>query len=145
MNLGEGLSLKHTNGKQFQHLASPIPITKISTPPSVSRPQLSHSNSKQSVTASEDYYSLDENNSSGGNDRDHTPILQQYSTPPSHFRTPDDDQDVQAPVTPAPRPGVSWDEKQLRRKPVGSSSPSSPTSGEQPSAGAEQKSLRAEK
>lgn len=110
----------------------------------MSRPQLSHQNSKQSVAASEDYYSVDENGSGGGDARERLPILQRYSTPPSRFCTPDGDIDAKAPATPAKsaqRAGVTWDEKLVRRKPVGSSSSSSPTS---PIA-AEQKYLQTEK
>lgn len=112
----------------------------------MSRPQLSHQNSKQSVAASEDYFSVDENGCSGGNDRERQPILQRYSTPPSRLHSPDDELEEKTPVTPeksARRVGVTWDEKLVRRKPVGSSSPSSGASPvEQKSLKTQQRDLR---
>ncbi|KAF2110094.1 hypothetical protein BDV96DRAFT_584353 [Lophiotrema nucula] len=48
--------------------------------PTVSRPQLSHSSSKQSIAASEGYYSLAENSSSESDDRSR---IRRYHTPPS--------------------------------------------------------------
>ncbi|KAI9660354.1 MAG: hypothetical protein M1821_009704 [Bathelium mastoideum] len=61
MTSGEPFAVKHTN---------------------VSRPQLAHAASKQSETASEDYYSLSDEASSNGDDAP-------YRTPPSRFRSPD--------------------------------------------------------
>ena len=48
-----------------------------------SRPQLVHTNSKQSITASDDYYSLASETSSG----DDRATAQRYETPPMHMRS----------------------------------------------------------
>ncbi|KAF2271004.1 hypothetical protein CC78DRAFT_527957 [Lojkania enalia] len=66
----------------------------------VSRPQLSHSESQQSITASEGYYSLSENTSSESDERSSKP----YHTPASQSRTPNQShehlqQHPDAPVT----------------------------------------------
>ncbi|KAH7127069.1 hypothetical protein B0J11DRAFT_527125 [Dendryphion nanum] len=69
MSLESDFQLKHTN---------------------VSRPQLSHSNSQQSIAASEGYYSLHSSSdrpSSESDDRS-KPTPGRYHTPPSHNRTP---------------------------------------------------------
>lgn len=50
-----------------------------------STPQLVHSNSKQSITASDDYYSL----TSEGSSNDEKNIAQRYETPPLRMRSPD--------------------------------------------------------
>ncbi|OCL04820.1 hypothetical protein AOQ84DRAFT_225530 [Glonium stellatum] len=67
MTLEPPLTLKHTN---------------------VSRPQLLHSDSKQSITASEDYYSFSEYASSESDDRSKLTVIR-YQTPPSRFRSPE--------------------------------------------------------
>jgi len=46
-----------------------------------SKPQLVHTQSKQSVTASDDYYSLE-------SDQSNEDVARQYQTPPSHMRSP---------------------------------------------------------
>ncbi len=43
-----------------------------------SKPQLIHSQSKQSITASDDYYSLE-------SDQSYDETLRQFQTPPSHL------------------------------------------------------------
>ena len=59
------------------------------TKKTVSRPQLAHSGSQQSIAASEDYHSLSENNpSSASDDRARQQAVPRYHTPPSHFVTP---------------------------------------------------------
>ncbi|KAL1648337.1 hypothetical protein SLS58_002090 [Diplodia intermedia] len=60
------LALKHTN---------------------VSRPHIQHSASQQSISASEDYYTVSEISSSSGDDRSHTTIIR-HNTPPELYRTP---------------------------------------------------------
>lgn len=92
MTLDEPFALKHTNGKSSKLHFTALPISKPpptdsananhSFIPIVSRPQLAHAGSKQSETASEDYFSLSDGASSNGDD---TP----YRTPPSRFRSPD--------------------------------------------------------
>ena len=46
-----------------------------------SKPRLIHSQSKQSITASDDYYSLE-------SDQSYDETLRQFQTPPSHMRSP---------------------------------------------------------
>ncbi|KAF2197742.1 hypothetical protein GQ43DRAFT_402394 [Delitschia confertaspora ATCC 74209] len=53
----------------------------------VSRPQLVHSDSQQSIAASEDYYSVSEKPSSTSDDRSKTAVPR-YHTPPSRIITP---------------------------------------------------------
>jgi len=61
----------------------------VYTNKTVSRPQLAHSGSQQSIAASEDYHSLSENNpSSASDDRARQQAVPRYHTPPSHFVTP---------------------------------------------------------
>ncbi|KKY22058.1 putative phosphoribosylaminoimidazole-succinocarboxamide synthase [Diplodia seriata] len=60
------LALKHTN---------------------VSRPHIQHSASQQSISASEDYYTVSEISSSSGDDRSQTTIIR-HNTPPELYRTP---------------------------------------------------------
>ncbi|KAF2476395.1 uncharacterized protein BDR25DRAFT_65690 [Lindgomyces ingoldianus] len=69
----------------------------------VSRPQLSHSGSKQSITASEGYYSLSDHASSESDDKS-KPTPGRYHTPPSRNRSPAQSnelslQQIEAPVT----------------------------------------------
>ena len=100
-----------------------------------SRPQLIHSNSKQSVTASDDYYSLNSNESSN-DDRTTVP---RYETPPQRMRTNEPNREaLQSEATiPTIRPVrtkersdnpqgvvVQFSEPQpLKRKPVSAESP----------------------
>lgn len=56
-----------------------------------SKPQLLHSNSKQSVTASDDYYSFSEYASEGSSGDDQATIVR-YQTPESQRRSPHEDQ-----------------------------------------------------
>lgn len=67
MNIELPFALKHTN---------------------VSRPQLLHSDSKQSITASEDYFSFSEYASSESDDRSKLAAIR-YSTPPSRLESPE--------------------------------------------------------
>lgn len=60
------LALKHTN---------------------VSRPQIQHSASQQSISASEDYYTVSEISTDSGDDRSQTTIVR-HSTPPELYHTP---------------------------------------------------------
>ncbi len=52
-----------------------------------SKPQLVHTQSKQSVTASDDYYSLE-------SDQSNEDVTRQYQTPPSHMRSPKASQEM---------------------------------------------------
>jgi Protein of unknown function (DUF3433) len=170
MDLTEPFAIKHTNGELLSlSRVSPATLephhpTSFSRRPAnsfttVSRPQLSHSGSKQSVAASEYYYSL---NGSAGEE------LYPPATPPQRFHTPDDDDDLEPLHPQASHPevkaaesrhqrGVSFDdtqiEKQLRRKPV-PSFPVSPVSISEKGVsisekereyGSEQKSLQSDK
>ena len=121
MNLGDS-NLKHVN---------------------TSRPQLVHSSSKQSVTASDDYYSLTSEASSS----DERNTVRQYETPPMHIRSADESRDAlqsqakQSEATiPTIRPVKHKDpadedlekattsgEHKVRRKPISSSSSQSET------------------
>ncbi|KAL1634539.1 hypothetical protein SLS56_002232 [Neofusicoccum ribis] len=53
----------------------------------VSRPQIQHSASQQSISASEDYYTVSEISSDSGDDRSQRTIVR-HSTPPELYRTP---------------------------------------------------------
>ena len=55
-----------------------------------STPQLVHSSSKQSITASDDFYSL----TSEGSSNDGKNIVQRYQTPPLRIRSPDPSRDA---------------------------------------------------
>ena len=108
-----------------------------------SRPQLVHSNSKQSVTASDDYYSLTSETSSSD---DHNTV-RRYETPPMHMRSVDASRDAlqseakQSEATiPTIRPVKHKDpadeylekattsgEHKIKRKPISSSSSESET------------------
>ncbi|KAL2043166.1 hypothetical protein N7G274_004226 [Stereocaulon virgatum] len=121
MNLGDS-NLKHVN---------------------TSRPQLVHSSSKQSVTASDDYYSLTSEASSS----DERNAVRQYETPPMHMRSADESRHAlqseakQSEATiPTIRPVKHKDpadedlekattsgEHKIRRKPTSSSSSQSET------------------
>lgn len=95
-----------------------------------STPQLVHSSSKQSVTASDDYYSLNSNVSS--NDEHTAVLLSQFQTPPSHTQSPQASREVLQHPTIRPNqahmaspiqrpPGVHFETTQpVRRKPVSS-------------------------
>jgi len=111
----------------------------------VSTPQLVHVPSKQSITASDDYYSLTSEDSSNG---DRT-IVRRYETPPMHMRSADVSRNAlqaggkQSEATiPAIRPIKHKDpgddemitpspdgEHRIKRKPVSSSSFSSSSEG----------------
>ena len=96
-----------------------------------SRPQLLHSNSKQSVTASDDYYSFSEYASEGSSGDERATIMR-YQTPDSQRRSPHENpeqlqSEATLPTTRAVRPqelgqrtmGVTFDESQtMRRKRV---------------------------
>ncbi|KAG8624470.1 hypothetical protein KVT40_007537 [Elsinoe batatas] len=69
-------------------MPSPSPIPFLGQT-NVSQPQLQHASDTQSVTASEDYYSL--TSSSAYSDESQTalpPPIRRYQTPPSRYRTP---------------------------------------------------------
>lgn len=103
----------------------------------VSQPRLSQQNSKQSLAASQDYYSLSDSasdHSPSGNDKSRHAALR-YSTPPSRVRSPEDDDvllaDKETGEVKQPRhsrtqesltipPGVRFDQtpRELKRKPV---------------------------
>ncbi len=98
-----------------------------------STPQLVHVNSKQSITASDDYYSL----TSEGSSNDDRNVVQRYQTPPLRMRSPDPSRDAlqsEATITIRPvkhkdpgddeRPEIPISDANLRipRKPVSSSS-----------------------
>ncbi|KAK0661545.1 hypothetical protein DIS24_g2649 [Lasiodiplodia hormozganensis] len=53
----------------------------------VSRPQIQHSASQQSISASEDYYTVSEISTNSGDDRSQTTIIR-HNTPPELYRTP---------------------------------------------------------
>lgn len=100
-----------------------------------STPRLVHTNSKQSITASDDYYSLTSEGSSNNDDRN---IVQRYQTPPLRMRSADPSRDaLQSEATiPTVRPVKHQDpgddekpevpirneQHRIPRKPVSSSS-----------------------
>lgn len=99
-----------------------------------SRPQLVHTNSKQSVTASDDYYSLKSLTSEGSSNDDRA-AAPRYETPPMHGHPAN--QDAQQPEATIPkieplRPretyhagpdaGASSNQHAVKRKPVSTSS-----------------------
>ena len=104
-----------------------------------STPQLVHTNSKQSITASDDYYSLTSEGSSN-DDRNH---IQRYQTPPLRMRSADPSRDALQSEATIPtirpvkhkdpgddeKPEISLRNEQHRipRKPVSSSSSSEGT------------------
>jgi hypothetical protein len=109
MSLSEPFSVKHTNGKLHPHPCMPINAqpcridgkkyyadhsTDVYPSTLVSTPRLSHSHSKQSVTASEDYYSFSDDYAESA--VDDTERLAPSSsipfvTPPSRRHTPNED------------------------------------------------------
>ncbi|KAF2817476.1 uncharacterized protein BDZ99DRAFT_374636 [Mytilinidion resinicola] len=123
MSLEPPFSLKHTN---------------------VSRPQLLHSDSKQSITASEDFYSLSDPNSSESDDPSKLTNIR-FQTPPSRFRTPQQSHERVHSETTLPTVNIgkkrlppqtqtahlsptspTFSEKSIARKPV----PTSPSDGQ---------------
>ncbi|QDS68159.1 hypothetical protein FKW77_010363 [Venturia effusa] len=118
----------------------------------VSKPQLSNVPSKQSVAASQDYYSLSGSDyAASSNGEDETSRLNpppRFTTPPSRIHTPDHDQPPQSEATLLSiRPvrsrqrvgGIQPQDTHTRRKPI-SSSPM-----KELGAGMEQKSLASQK
>lgn len=111
----------------------------------VSTPQLVHVNSKQSITASDDYYSL---TSEGSSNEDRTTV-KRYETPPMHMRSADASRDAlhsDAKQSEATIPAINLikyknpgghgavmvppnGDHSIKRKPVSSSSLSSSSSG----------------
>ena len=69
---------------------------------SASRPQLLHSDSKRSVTASDDYYSLSEPASEPSSGDDPAAIVR-YRTPPSQMHSPHASRDILRPGATSPR------------------------------------------
>ena len=101
----------------------------------VSQPQLVHSHSKQSITASDDYYSL----TSGESSNDDRTTVRQYETPPMHIRSSRDALHSEAKQSEATIPTIrpvkhkdpadeelaaaaANGEHKIKRKPVSSSS-----------------------
>jgi hypothetical protein len=132
---------------------------KYLTIPSVSQPRLAHVPSKQSVAASEDYYSFSDYASSAGDDTDRlNPYNRKFTTPPSRKHSPDEDRELPQsegtvpsarPVRTRPQPpqeppaaALPLRGKQIQRKAVGS-----PASSPKKEAfrATEQKSLATEK
>ena len=104
------------------------------------KPRLLHSHSKQSVAASEDYYSVSERASVAGDDTALLHDRRRFSTPPSRNRSPEHAlQSSGALETAAARHSIA-DERHFRRKAVGSGGPK-----ELAPVAAEQKSLAWEK
>jgi hypothetical protein len=102
-----------------------------------------HSHSKQSVAASEDYYSLSDRASNAGDEHALLPSSddrRRFSTPPSRIQSPDDAayNDIHTPAQ-QQRHSIA-DERHFRRKAVGSGGPK-----ELAPLAAEQKSLAWEK
>ena len=109
----------------------------------VSQPQLVHSHSKQSIVASDDYYSLGSDESSS----DDRTIVRHYETPPMHMRSKDASRDAlhsdakeSEATIPTIRPvkhkdptdeelavGLQNGEHKIKRKPVSSDSSSEGT------------------
>ena len=87
MNLGDA-SLRFVNSKQTHRVRCSTQLTPFDV--IASRPQLIHTASKQSVTVSDDYYSLGSDES---NTDDRTTVLR-YQTPPSQMRSPDASRDA---------------------------------------------------
>ena len=81
MNLGDS-NLKYVNSKPSLHHFAHLKVDANRAFVPASRPQLVHSASKQSITASDDYYSLTSDLSSN-EDR---PSNARYETPPLHAR-----------------------------------------------------------
>lgn len=81
-----------------------------------STPQLVHTNSKQSITASDDYYSL----TSEGSSNDDRKVIQPYQTPPLHMRSADPSRDaLQSEATiPTIRPVKHKDPGEEEKPPV---------------------------
>ena len=81
MNLGEA-NLKTVNGERFHPLRTEICLLLISLI-AASKPRLIHVDSKQSITASDDYYSL----SSSGSSQHENATVRRYETPPLQSRS----------------------------------------------------------
>ncbi|OJD37452.1 phosphoribosylaminoimidazole-succinocarboxamide synthase protein [Diplodia corticola] len=89
------LALKHTNGMYDEPGPPTIPAAPRRPKPciirltahAVSRPHIQHSASQQSISASEDYYTVSEISTSSGDDRSQTTIIR-HNTPPELYRTP---------------------------------------------------------
>ena len=94
MNLGDS-NLKYVNSELHDSCVyGPMLIAHLNT---ASRPQLVHNNSKQSIAASDDYYSLT-SEASSNDDRTTTP---RYETPPMHIHpTIPDAQQSEATIPP---------------------------------------------
>lgn len=88
MNLGNA-SLKSVNS-MFARGHLPYRDGALLTLTLGARPQLQHTLSKQSVAASDDYYSLSEN----GSDASERTTIVRYKTPPSQMRSADESQEV---------------------------------------------------
>ena len=86
------------------------------------KPQLLHSHSKQSVAASEDYYSLSDRASNVGDEATLLHDRRRFSTPPSRNRSPEHALQSSGALGANQRHSVA-DEKHFRRKAVGSGGP----------------------
>ena len=91
--IDEQFALKQTNGRCDPSLEVPRQLLHDNILTgwfAVSNPSIIHSKpSKQSITASEDYYSLSSSNSTQADERGRsTNTIHRYQTPPSRYRTP---------------------------------------------------------
>ncbi|KAF2839159.1 hypothetical protein M501DRAFT_1003713 [Patellaria atrata CBS 101060] len=114
----------------------------------VSRPELQHTDSRQSITASEDYFSFSEDPTTDSDDRSQLTAIRD-PTPPSHYRTPQQSHEMipsepalpsirgtgkrRAPIAESSSAAAAVppfaENKRISRKPVGSRT-SSPTENE---------------
>ncbi|CAD6583476.1 MAG: hypothetical protein ASARMPREDX12_001279 [Alectoria sarmentosa] len=78
--------ISHSNGFTTDMNLGDSKLRYVNT----STPQLVHTNSKQSITASDDYYSL----SSEGSSNDNRIVAQRFQTPPLHMRSADASRDA---------------------------------------------------
>jgi hypothetical protein len=88
MNLGTA-HLQTVNCKPPHHRPLKVGSTNTST---ASRPQLLHSPSKQSIAASDDYYSFSDYASNASSPKSRLTALR-YATPPSQIRSPNTSKD----------------------------------------------------
>ncbi|KAL8922845.1 MAG: hypothetical protein Q9208_004970 [Pyrenodesmia sp. 3 TL-2023] len=129
MNLGEA-NLRTVNSKSGVHKKVDVTVTDQRRP--ASKPALVHSPSKQSVTASDDFYSL----SSGESSQDEKNTARRYDTPPLYtipepYRSKDIT-DAKKPtvraITPTPPnlpqsgPSDGSEVQRIKRKPISSES-----------------------
>ena len=141
----EKFALKHTNSKRLIHQKTTPPSNLTDALGTVSRPQLAHASSKQSVSAIEEYQSARTSRPTSTESHDGPAHNNGFSTPPSsptlplrnpaHIR-PRDIVTTQRPVATtmgeAPeRQSIRFVDNSIRRKPVGSTARASNTSSSQ--------------